>query len=114
RPSILAAGPLTFEEAEALMSSLPPPPPEGAAEPDGAPAPEEPTAEPADEVERCSCEEALALRAELAKALADHDALHESLHDARAEVERLRACAEAHVRDNVDLDEKLAAANALL
>lgn len=83
RSSIVAAGPLTLEEAEAVLSSRPPPGPAIDEEPD-APAPQSQAAPHPDyssdlppEVEACSCEEALGLHTKV-----------ESLTEALAAAER--------------------------
>jgi hypothetical protein len=105
RPSIMAAGPLTLEEAETVLSSTPPPL----------------DSEAAEEVERCSCEESLALRDEVERlrselaqserARLDH--ARRSLEaqaerdTSRTEVERLRA-------ELTELNGELAGANALV
>lgn len=59
---IAAAGPLTLEEAEESLSSRPPP----SSRPQAGPSPEYASELPP-AVEICSCDEALALRAEVAR-----------------------------------------------
>lgn len=98
RPSIVAAGPLTLAEAEAVLSSVPPPGPGLAGDEEHTQAPQSQSAPTPDyssdlppEVEACSCEEALALRAEVERLRADIAALTADYSDlliAKSEAER--------------------------
>lgn len=100
---IVAAGPFTLEEAQAVLSSLPPPAPEAQLSPAA-----DYTGELPADVERCGCEESEALHAELVRVARLKDVV-QGIGDQHAV-----AVIEAHAREGhlsrllVDAEERVA------